>query len=67
MSSGPFRADVEVDEQGNPIAFAVYHSPSKSVTKFVANVVMLTKFKAAQCSGLPCKMGFPVRVTFVTR
>lgn len=66
MASGPFRADVEVDEQGSPIAFAVYQSPSESVTQFVANIVMLTKFKPALCSGSRCRMGFPVRITFET-
>ena len=67
LASGTFRADVEVDERGDPIAVAVYHSPSKSVTKFVSNILMLSKFKPASCSGSPCKMGFPVRITFDTR
>ena len=67
MTSGLFRAEVEIDEQGSPITFVVYNSPSDSVTKFVANIVMLTKFKPALCSGSPCKMGFPVRITFETR
>jgi len=66
-ASGQFRADVEVNELGEPIAIAVYRSPSKSVTRFVSNVVMLTKFKPALCSGKPCKMGFPVRITFAMR
>ena len=66
-ASGTFTADVEVDEQGNPIAIAVYRSPNKSVTRFVSRVVMLSKFKPAVCAGTPCKMGFPVRITFAMR
>ena len=67
MTSGLFRAEVEIDAEGTPIAIAVYHSPSKAVTRFVSNVVMLTKFKPAVCSGSPCKMGFPVRIGFKMR
>ena len=67
MVYGTFRADLEVDAEGNPIALAVYRSPSKAVTKFVSSVVMLTKFKPAVCGGSPCKMGFPIRIGFTTR
>ena len=67
LTEGAFRADVEVDAAGDPVAIAVYRSPSEAVTKFVANIIMLTKFKPAICSGVPCKMGFPVRITFQTR
>jgi len=67
MVSGTFRADVEIDAEGNPIALAVYRSPNKAVTKFVSSVVLLTKFKPAICGGSPCKMGFPIRIGFTTR
>ena len=67
LASGPFRADVEIDAEGNPMAVAIYHSPSKTVTKFVSAIVMLTKFKPAVCAGSPCKMGFPVRIGFEIR
>jgi hypothetical protein len=67
LTSGEFRAEVEVDPEGTPIAIAVYHSPSKAVTRFVSNIVLLTKFKPAVCSGAPCKMGFPIHITFDTR
>jgi len=66
-ASGQFRADVEVNEHGAPISMAVYRSPSRTVTKFVSSVVMLTRFKPALCSGTPCRMGFPVRMTFAMR
>ena len=67
MVSGTFSADVEIDVEGTPIALAVYRSPSKAVTKFVSSVVLLVKFKPALCSGSPCKMGFPVRISFAKR
>jgi len=66
-ASGLFRADVEVNELGEPTAIAVYRLPSRAVTRFVSSVVLLTKFKPALCSGTPCKMGFPVRITFAMR
>ena len=64
---GTFRADVEVDERGDPVAVAVYRSPNRTVTRFVTSIVMLTKFKPASCAGSPCKMGFPVVVSFNTQ
>ena len=67
LVSGTFRADVEIDTEGNPIALAVYRSPNRTVTKLVSSVVLLTKFKPAVCGGSPCKMGFPIRITFTTR
>ena len=66
-ATGLFRADVEVSEAGDPIEIAVYRSPSRQVTRFVSRIVMLTKFKPAQCAGTPCKMGFPIRITFTMR
>jgi len=67
MVRGTFRADVEVDERGDPVAIAVYRSPNRTVTRFVSSIVMLTKFKPAVCAGTPCKMGFPVVMTFATQ
>jgi hypothetical protein len=64
LVSGEFRADAEIDEDGNVSAVAVLQSPSEQVTKFMANVLLLTKFKPALCGGQPCSMGFPVKVTF---
>jgi len=64
LVSGEFRADAEVDKDGNVSAVAVLQSPNEQVTKFMANVLLLTKFKPALCQGQPCSMGFPVKVTF---
>jgi hypothetical protein len=46
------------------LAVAVLQSPNEQVTKFMASVLLLTKFKPALCRGQPCKMGFPVKVIF---
>jgi hypothetical protein len=64
LVSGDFRADAEVDKEGDVVAVAVRQSPNEQVTKFMANVLLLTKFKPAVCQGQPCQMGFPVNVTF---
>jgi|SRR5690242_9309477 hypothetical protein len=64
LASGDFRADAEIDQEGNVVAVAVRQSPSEQVTKFMANILLLTKFKPAVCRGQPCQMGFPVNVTF---
>ncbi|HEX4232768.1 MAG TPA: hypothetical protein VH041_00545 [Caldimonas sp.] len=62
--SGEFRADAEIDQEGNVVAVAVRQSPDAHVTNFMANILLLTKFKPALCQGQPCAMGFPVKVTF---
>ena len=41
-----------------------YRSPSSEMTKFAAQVLMLTPFKPAICSGKPCTMDFPLKMTF---
>lgn len=64
LVSGEFRADAEIDKDGNVLAVAVLQSPNEQVTKFMANVLLLTKFKPALCQGEPCQMGFPVKVSF---
>jgi hypothetical protein len=64
LVSGEFRADAEIDKDGNLVAVAVLRSPNEEVTKFMANILLLTKFKPALCQGQPCSMGFPVKVSF---
>lgn len=54
----------EVDAQGVAVNVSVYESPDPELTRGAASVLMLTKFKPAVCRGEPCKMSFPLRVTF---
>jgi hypothetical protein len=67
LVSGEFRADAEIDKDGNVASVAVLRSPNEEVTKFMANVLLLTKFKPAVCQGQPCSMGFPMKVNFELR
>ena len=39
-------------------------SPSEEMTKFVASVLFITKFKPALCRGQPCKMEYPLMFDF---
>lgn len=39
-------------------------SPSPEMTRFAAQVMMLTPYKPAVCGGQPCTMDFPFRMTF---
>lgn len=41
-----------------------YRSPGPEMTNFAAQALMLTPFKPAICSGKPCTMDFPLRMTF---
>ena len=67
LARGLFRADVEIDSDGTPIAVAVYRSPSSAMTRLISSIVLLSKFKPAVCSGSPCKMGFPILIKFGIR
>ena len=64
LVKGQFYAMVEVDAIGQPTAVAIHRTPSAKVSKFVAAIILATKFKPALCDGTPCSMGFPVRVEF---
>lgn len=41
-----------------------YASPDRDMTKYSAQVIMLTKFKPAVCKGAPCQMEFAFRYSF---
>ncbi|MDP9108492.1 MAG: energy transducer TonB [Pseudomonadota bacterium] len=62
---GQLDAEVTVADDGVPMDVKFYRSPNAALTKFVANLAMITRFKPGLCNGQPCKMGFPIRVTFV--
>ena len=61
---GELDLEVVISSSGDPEEVRVYRSPHKKVTHFVANLAMLTRFKPALCAGQPCRMSFPIRVTF---
>jgi len=55
---------IEVDERGEAISVSVIKSPDPKLTQALASVLMLTKYKPAICGGVPCRMGYPFRMTF---
>lgn len=64
LVSGEFIGFAEVDQEGFVSSIAVLKTPNERVTKFISQLVVLTKFKPAVCNGQRCSMGFPIRVTF---
>ncbi|MEP7100400.1 MAG: energy transducer TonB [Burkholderiales bacterium] len=64
LLQGTLSMYADVDAQGVVTGVGVYQSPDPQLTQAAAAVLMLTKFKPAVCRGEPCKMSFPLRVTF---
>ena len=64
LAQGKLSMLAEVDAQGKVTGVSVYESPDPKLTQAAATVLMLTQFKPAVCRGEPCKMSFPLRVTF---
>ncbi|HSH89321.1 MAG TPA: hypothetical protein VK996_05015 [Ramlibacter sp.] len=58
---------VEIDAKGEPQSVKVFESPDPKMTRAVASILMLEKYKPALCDGTPCAMGFPVRLTLEMR
>jgi len=58
---------VDVDSQGQPTSASVMQSPDPEMARFAATILMLQRYKAALCKGVPCKMQFPVSVQFKLR
>ena len=55
---------VSIDAHGNAISVEAFKSPDPKMTKAVASVLMLEKYKPAVCNGSPCQMQFPFRMNF---
>jgi hypothetical protein len=53
-----------VDHQGNVTQIKAMGNPDPEMTKAVATVLSLTRFKPALCKGVPCKMDYPIRFQF---
>ena len=62
LVEGAFIAEVTVSSKGEGVAITVFKTPSERVTKFVAGIALLTKYKPALCQGVPCEMAFPIRM-----
>jgi hypothetical protein len=64
MAQGPMLLIATVGADGSVTQVKALASPSAEMTKFASAVLLLTKFKPARCNGAPCRMDYPVRVTF---
>lgn len=64
-ATGDLDMAVTVDSSGSAVSVEVWQSPDPETTRLVAGVLMLEKYKAAVCAGVPCKMQFPFRMKFV--
>jgi len=66
LAQGDLVIFVDVDAAGDAVTASVVKSPvlDPDLTRAVAQILMLTKYKPAICSGRPCAMGYPFRVTF---
>ena len=64
LAKGLLSMHADIDASGKVTGVTVYQSPDPKLTEAAATVLMLTSFKPAVCSGRPCKMAFPLRVTF---
>lgn len=61
---GEFLLAVTVDAHGNATSVEVFKSADPKMTKAMASVLMLEKYKPAVCNGAPCQMQFPFRMNF---
>jgi hypothetical protein len=55
---------VTVGADGKATEVKVIGSPSPEMVRGAASVMLLTKFKPAQCRGQPCRMDFPFHFDF---
>lgn len=64
-ASGPMSVLVDVNAEGSAVGVSSLNpSADPQMLRFVAQVLMLTRFKPALCKGVPCAMQFPFRATF---
>jgi hypothetical protein len=58
---------VTIDAEGNGTGVNIYASPDPEMTRVVATLMMLEKYKPALCGGKPCAQEFPLCVNFTLR
>ena len=64
LARGQLLIYASVSPSGDVEAVKIFKSPDPDVTKFVARVLMLTKFKPAVCGGVACRMDYPFLFDF---
>lgn len=65
-AEGPLSLLADVDASGKVTSVSVLLTPDPVLTQAAATALMRTEFKPGVCEGQPCKMQFPMRITFTT-
>lgn len=60
---GEIEAIVVVRDDGTPDSVSVIKAPTDKLGKFVAQALMVEKYKPAVCGGKPCAMEYPFKMT----
>jgi hypothetical protein len=57
----------DINSEGQATAVSVMRSPDPQMTQAAAAALLLEKYKPARCAGVPCRMQFPLLITFERR
>ncbi len=55
---------VTVGPDGKARKVEVFKSPGQDITRYISEVLLLTKYKPAICEGKKCEMQFPLSLSF---
>jgi hypothetical protein len=64
LATGPLRLIVDVTSKGTATSVKAVGSPGAEMTRFAASVLLLTKFKPARCTGVPCAQQYVFNLDF---
>lgn len=64
LVTGALDLVVDVSAEGEATRVSVLRSPSKQMTQFAVQLMMLTRFKPALCDGVPCAQQYPFAIGF---
>lgn len=63
-AEGSLSVLADVDASGKVTSVSVLLTPDPAMSQAAAAALMRTEFKPALCAGQPCKMQFPLRISF---
>ena len=63
LKAGPVKAAVQVDPEGKPVSVRVLDAPNDYLTDFIANLLMMERYKPALCKGQPCGQDYLLLAT----
>jgi hypothetical protein len=67
QARGDMTLVVNVDASGQATGVQVLKAAEPELTRAVASILILTKYKPAVCAGAPCAMAYPFRITATLR